>query len=445
MSDWDYTFSFEDYRAGRLSGKYQPPSALRPLYEGKPTRKATEFDVKPVFQQLRRRLGPEYFGKVKKFQTDTLDYAAQTFPEYRLLIEDILADDWMAMMDWRGFGRDHVVHQPLSAYVATCLLGGSRTGVSFRFNGINLVEHIYNQVIKSSSCEYLRHQICAYGAPAKILNEGTRSRLLWSGMIEVSAYVATLFHDCGYPWAFKERVGKALDTLVTTLIGEGCGESLRKSHNNRLMIAPFMGYKSTSTKLNKNQKKNVTDLISQAIEKTHGAPGAVALLEMNARGGAGNMLLRNPIKLFCVEWAALATLMHDMSGVYWGNKKDAGGNPDNSQLRLKFDVDPLSCIVTLCDIIQEFGRYQADFTGITSGSQTVPKVNYEFPCKGTRIEWNEGKKELSIVYLYKNRKDMALKKCFLAKELKNICDPVHGFLDLSALGVNQIYLRAEMK
>lgn len=443
MGDWSHTFSLNDYRLGRLTA-YHSPSALRPLYEGKPPRRTLGFDPDKVFSKLKMRLGAEYFGRVQRLQTDALGYAAQTFPEYCLLLEDLLADDWLAIMDWRDFGRDHAVHQPHTAYVATCLLRGSSTGTQFKFHGKTLGDHVRDKVLGSPQCEYLRSRLLQLGASKVVLKDCAHTRMRWDGVIEAAAYAAALFHDCGYPWAFKERVGKGLNGLFKILMEKDCGASVVAANRERLLLSPFMAYAPTPKGLTAKEWSKARKLVGKAVQKTHGVPGAVALMEMNTRGDGTLGRKRDPLKLFCVEWAALAALMHDMSGVYWGKAKNGGGVPEERQLRLLFDVDPLSCIVTLCDLIQEFGRYQSVFIEKREGPNTAPRIDYVFPCKGTRVEWDDAKNELRVVYLYRYRRDVATKRAFLKEERRLVCDPLHGFLNLKALGVDRILLSAEL-
>ena len=76
----------------------------------------------------------------------------------------------------------------------------------------------------------------------------------------------------------------------------------------------------------------------------------------------------------------MAVMMHDMKKVYWGNNGMAT-LPENKHLRLRFDVDPLSCVITLADVLQDFERpcagglrSQAEDPGVP---ESVPDSTFE--------------------------------------------------------------------
>jgi len=52
--------------------------------------------------------------------------------------------------------------------------------------------------------------------------------------------------------------------------------------------------------------------------------------------------------------------------IYYGQASSAKW-PGNPHLRLRFDVDPLSCIVTLAGVLQDFERPRVEFAADNFG------------------------------------------------------------------------------
>lgn len=80
-------------------------------------------------------------------------------------------------------------------------------------------------------------------------------------------------------------------------------------------------------------------------------------------------------------WAALVIMMHDMPKHYWGNGKESQ-KPENPILRLAFEKDSISYIVSVADIMEEFNRPWSEFMHIDKdekkGIDEHVRVNYVF-------------------------------------------------------------------
>jgi len=143
----------------------------------------------------------------------------------------------------------------------------------------------------------------------------------------------------------------------------------------------------------------------------------------------------HPIRQFCIEWAAMAVLMHDMSKIYWHSLNKC---PENTHIRLKFDVDPLSCIIALADILEDFSRPLVNFS---HHKQKNVIVSYPDACASSMLELFNGK--MRITYRFHKKADYATKKIHLPEEEKRYFDSQYGYLDLSALGIHSVKMCAD--
>jgi len=82
--------------------------------------------------------------------------------------------------------------------------------------------------------------------------------------------------------------------------------------------------------------------------------------------------------------------------IYYGKASSAKW-PKNPHLRLRFDADPLSCIVTLPDVLQDFERPCVEFAADNSDNEKV-LAKYKSGGSATKINYNNRTKTLQIVY-----------------------------------------------
>ena len=93
------------------------------------------------FRELYKRVGRDYYWKVYPIQYQTLNYAQMSFPAYKFILPEVIADDWLAIVDWHKFQRDHALHQPLTAYIVLKILtGGKNSSKALKINGETLLE-----------------------------------------------------------------------------------------------------------------------------------------------------------------------------------------------------------------------------------------------------------------------------------------------------------------
>lgn len=91
--------------------------------------------------------------------------------------------------------------------------------------------------------------------------------------------------------------------------------------------------------------------------------------------------------------------MHDMLGQYY-QEINSVRHVEKPFYRLSMDVDPLSCMITMADVLEEFQRPKAVF-GTTGGGQV--SISYDFDCQESEINLDGDK--MRVVYRYKSFKD----------------------------------------
>ena len=142
-------FTYQDF----LDNYYDNPS-LKPTTPLEPHRcidrgkfpeseEAINKKIETTKKALEQRMGGEYFSKYDRARTLSLGYASTVFPAYSMLYLDIACEDWLSLVDFhKGFGRDHSVHQPLTAYIVSKLLGEGKEDAGFEIGGETLMKKI---------------------------------------------------------------------------------------------------------------------------------------------------------------------------------------------------------------------------------------------------------------------------------------------------------------
>ena len=126
--------------------------------------------------------------------------------------------------------------------------------------------------------------------------------------------------------------------------------------------------------------------------------------------------------------------MHDMGGIYRGER--TSGRPENEFLRLSFDKDPLSCIVTLADVLEEFERPSVSFSNCNLAQSHGVVFQYGASCTSTELSFNED--VMYITYRYSNDDERIKNMQFKHQENEEYFDPRYGYVDLSSIGINKV-------
>lgn len=390
--------------------------------------------VTTVLDEIMYRTSKKYFSKIYAAQTEAISYSEYVFPAYKFILPDALMDDWLSVMDpHKRFCRDHSLHQPLTAYIVAKLLGYGRCADALVIDGKDLLSICSDWLLKSPKTQYLRNYF--YSLYPECLKF---PKIIWKKFAQdvfyETAVVSALFHDMGYPWQYVNRLTdsiKAADFRIPDNLTVNA-EKVLDMINNRLLIYPFYGYSEVSrNRPLSTWEKKVVSLFDKSMRDTHGFPGAVGFtyLQDVIRRFPRDYNLNDALFRFVVDWAAMGIMMHDMPKIYKGK----GINPENPYLRISFESDPLSGLIALADILEEFHRPAANFKTVTDDGIGV---DYEFPCDSTEVICN--KDVLVIHYRYKTGKDVARNIRFRQNEVNDYCNSEAGFIDVSPLGIRTV-------
>jgi hypothetical protein len=441
-------FSLDDYQSGLAHGLYTPPEALCPYYGVDPQlyRKLGSSDHRrnqfaKALHELQMRTGRRYFQQTYPLQARTLDYSARSFPAYRFILPEVMSEDWLAIVDWGKFQRDHVLHQPLVGYIVLKLLDDDSMVLP---GGKTLLGTCVDAVLRWESTSYVKDFLVDCGMPEKseILDpDSAVAKNVWPAFFREAAYVAAVFHDLGYPWQYAERLHSNLDGMNSPATTRNrSAAQVMKEYGHRLLFHALRGYQKPDAASPSRWGEHVMGLVDYALSSTHGLPGALGFLHLNDAIRRFPCRHQSPLHLLCVEWAAVAIMMHDMGKTYWGKGLPAG-MPENPSLRLSFARDPLSSLIALADILQEFERPWAGF-GPTSGKGGADRVaiSYRPACSSTELSLKGASLEVS--YTMRDDSSRAIKRKSIADEEKGCFDPRCGFLDMRSVGITNVTLQA---
>jgi hypothetical protein len=443
-------FSFHDFQGGLANGMYSPPHAYRPFMSVNLAQykalendyKKNKNDVRNAFDKLRQRVNSEYFWRTYPIQARALDYSQMSFPAYRFILPEVLTDDWLAIVDWHKFHRDHVLHQPMTAYVVQKLLKGSDSEEAFSLaDGRTLLDACIDEILKWQETAFLREYLLETGVKISEpwLDQSPAGRALWKSLFIEAAYLAAIFHDIGYPWQYINLLSNKLEhaNYQPSTINEDA-DRLVNAFGERLLYCPLNGYNLLDRSAPSTWPQRLAELTAKSLRKTHGFPGAIGFLYLNDVIRDYPVDHTHPIRQFCVEWASVAIMMHDMGKIYWGDGTSTP--PENLHIRLKFEADPLSCIITLADVLQEFSRPIAYF----QENSGIVEVTYLSGCHSTILELDNSTRVLKIRYRYDDRRQRASKLKWLSAEHREYFDQRHGYLDLSAAGIRRVDMETEL-
>lgn len=404
-----------------------------------------EDNVKRTFLELERRTTTQYFRKVFTAQTRALNFARKWFPSYKFIMPEALADDWLSTMDWHKVHptRDHSLHQALTATIVSKMLGNGdpAKGLMLREDE-SLLSRCAKLMVEGPKMSYLRAYLSDLDSDYQLHKEAYNFDWAVEAFYE-AAMIAAQFHDMGYPWQFVNTLTRNLkkaqyDKVTRMLIND---EEAYKEIYKRLLVYPLFGYNENDVKEGAEDKVKVAmSLFRDGLLGTHGLPGALGFMCLNdntrAFGKSDN--IEEATNRLILDWAAVAIMMHDMPGLYWGRNNDTG-KPSNPVLRLDFETDPLSCLISIGDMLEEFERPLALFSKSSKNEGTVQErveVDYDFACKRSQVKIENGK--LLVNYYYKPQddpKEWEKIKDRRTKEVWEYLNPTNGYVDLSSWGV----------
>jgi len=438
-------FSLSDYK--KNIRKYTHPSFLSQFTKIDRIRYKTleakhlkgKNDIGNAFDELKKRTSKTYFHKVYPIQSRTLGYASLSFPAYRFILPEVITEDWIATVDWHKFQRDHVLHQPLTAYIVLKLLGSpgrSRNAGLILPSNERLLKTCVDEILRFEETAYLKKFLleCGLSEKSAWLTPGKLQEWLWKQLFIETAYLAAVFHDIGYPWQYVGLLGDKLEpvTAPAMIKEEAIEHSILSSFKERLIYIAMNGYNKPTPSTPAIWEKEMKEQTKKAITSTHGFPGALGFLFLNDCIRKFPDKNISPIRQLCVEWAAVAIMMHDMSKVYHGK----GKIPERPHLRLDAKVDPLSALITLADVLQDFERPVGKFSA--RRNQNVA-LSYNHACKHSEISLSGN--SLNINYMMQP-KDLAFKRSRLPSEQAEFFNSRYGYLNLKGWGFDNVIMQA---
>jgi len=439
------SFSLKDYQDSLASGNYKPPEILCPyfevdqvLYRTHEIANSGRGNLYQAWRELQKRTGQQYFRKTYPLQTETLGFSARAFPAYRFILPEVITEDWLAIVDWGKFHRDHTLHQPLCGYIVLKLLDGDGQNGPIKLpGGQSILDLCVDYILKWEETAYIRDFLlsCGMSQDDQLLDSNsTVARKIWHIFFREIAYVAAVFHDIGYPWQYAGLIQDNLDGMNTPAVKQNrSAEQVIKLFGHRLLFYALNGYQKVDAACPSTWHKRVNKLVEEALIKTHGFPGALGFLYLNdcVRKYPNN--LQSPLHLLCIEWAAVAIMMHDMCKIYWDSATPESKTPKNPFLRLDFRQDPLSSIIALVDIIQEFERPAVKY------GKCKDRVTLDYPisCESTELDIdNNG--ELTLRYKMATSQMCAIKRKTIERERYKHFNNQYGYIDISSIGIKSV-------
>lgn len=421
---------------------FTPIRTINPAVMAGMEKKCKKLGTAKAFRALKNRLSQEYFYKLYPAQCASMSYARTAFPPYRFVLPDVLADDWLALVDYhKEYCRDHSIHQPLTAYIVHQLLGGGDENKALKIDGQSILTKAVDAVFKKTNAktEYLRSYLHQMMPQSKLLDDDDVARHLWKDLFYETAITAAMFHDTGYPWQYVGRLRSSIGKNDFNLpIEDLNAHHIYKTFRTRLVMYPLHGYANPIYNTPAGWEKRIHDLIKEAVGNTHGFPGALGFLYLNDLVRKEPSSRGEELAMFCIDWAAVGIMMHDMVKIYKGDDKVA---PKNSFLRINFERDPLSCVIALADVLEDFYRPTASFHPVSGSGKTV-NIDYNIAAEETELTVNGD--EMVITYHFGTSTTANAQRKFKQDEIFDYFDPEIGYIDISSLGLSRVRCKCEI-
>ena len=275
----------------------------------------------------------------------------------------------------------------------------------------------------------------------------------WKLLVRETLQIASLFHDMGYSWQLIGEINTKLKPANSLIEPIPSSESIYLTYKERMLFLPFNEYAYIcNNNIPGYWEKPFLDTINLTLAKTHGIYSAIVLMYLFDSTRFTQPSKSNCFHQLAIDWASLAIMMHDMNKVYWNTSKGSETKktkPKNPQLRLKFSVDPISFILTLSDIIQDFHRPFAIFKKepkvkkVKENKTKKNVIHYDSSCKKVRLDINATAMTISYCFDKKQQLKMKQKEFYLQKEKFEYFDSQHGFFDINDFGLKSVDMKAE--
>ncbi len=264
------------------------------------------------------------------------------------------------------FYRDHFIHQVRDAYMMDRLLrdGGFYQSVSDVLNRSNAskVSRYFSKMVERQREAPL---------PNEALLKYDKD-FIPRNIIYMSAYMAGLFHDIGYPNTYLQSLRRRISAFTPNMnSGNPIRDTLPKDIFSLLqnsLLFRLVPFEEIQTRVHKD-----------SID--HGTLSAIAFLLHFYENGV--IFRLPPYQAAAVELAGLAiynhTYVYSISGT---------GKRDADDYRPRFLTNPISYLLRLCDDLQEWDRVYFE---ISSNSNLITCNRCHTPIVGQRLEKDPGR------------------------------------------------------
>ena len=130
--------------------------------------------------------------------------------------------------------------------------------------------------------------------------------------------------------------------------------------------------------------------------------------------------------------------MHDMVKIYQGEDKNM---PKNSFLRIDFEQDPLSCVIAMADVLEDFYRPSATFEQDKNNKGAVSLI---YDIASSETELDVAGDEMVITYHFGKESIANAQRQFKQKEIKDYFDAETGYIDIGSLGLSKVKCKCEV-
>jgi len=354
-----------------------------------------------------------YFSQILYYQISKV-----VFPGIVRGLPKLIHDDWLGSLSYEISSRDHIIHQPMVAFISDQLLS-----IRLPMTDDTLQEWIVDSLKQRQ--DRPSSYVIDYMKSLGTTSNDTFRDLTIREAIETTITIASLYHDIGYPWQFVNKLSDTLDGVPNSVSGVQFDlTQFVDTYKGRMFFLPFFGYQSNIDTQFVNQH-----LIELTANYTHSLYSSLCLLTL--KDSMASYPKTPSLYDFCVEWAALGVLMHDFGRIY-ESKDQKGGliRPRYPFLRLSFSKDPISSLLVLSDYLQEFKRPRAKFSKINGDVS----VKYVCNCNKCTVEIIDNK---LLIKFYYSELTIEMKRDALS-ERDRLFDRHYGFLDLSDIGVSEV-------
>lgn len=412
--------------------------------------------------KLKERMPLSEYKKIIGAIGYTQHYAQLYFPAYRFLVNEFVNEEWLALVDYhKSFHRDHIVHQPKVSWIGQVLMEQKIKSPVNQGNEKTILEHIVDVILHwdkaGNETRYLRDYAINLGLPEKYFDETwvenkKWKELWWYDVIKESFFLASLFHDIGYPISFINKIEKKLKIQYPmNALGHEYIKNICSRYQDRLLFYPFHNYiRMNSCSLPYDWKDRFEMLVTECFVCTHSIHGALTLLYLNDILRDFPVKKIRPDKQFIVDLASLMIMTHDLADIYMEVDKDKFFLGEKAvirkikspQLKIKFHRDPMSFLLLLSDLLQDFGRSSTIFN---NESKNNVSMEFEAKCKRVQLEFDIENHNLIITYYFNSQEETNVQRYrFIpVNQLKYFSKP-SGFIDYSYL-FNDIQIKAELE